>query len=86
MNLPIALDESPRLDMRGEMAVVDLSAMFQLAREEREKLEEESDSSPSSAMHAYCRIVVSVQLEVVRVAVPPALNRITPEASEQNAR
>jgi hypothetical protein len=29
---------------------------------------------------------VSVQLDGVRVAVPPALNRITPDASEQNAR
>lgn len=35
---------------------------------------------------AYCRIVVSVQLDGVCVAVPLALNRITPDASEQNAR
>jgi hypothetical protein len=35
---------------------------------------------------AYCRIVVSVQFGDVYSGVPVALNRITPEGSEQKAR
>jgi hypothetical protein len=35
---------------------------------------------------AYCKIVVSVQLGEVKSGVPLELNRITPDASEQNAR
>ena len=54
----------------------------------QKKGEESNDSSPQHLKRgdAYCRIVVSVQFGDVYSGTPVALNRITPDGSEQKPR
>ena len=61
-------------------------ASFLLSSEQGRKREEARCLLPTSCIDLYCKIVVSVQFGDVDAAVPPALNRITPDGSPQKAR